>query len=101
MARLIVILFLCTRILITYQSTSVENSEKRFLFVNEDANIFSRRPSKIIDFDSFEAGDLFSSRGNDLVRQKRDSNSPISFRSDGSLPRNISASVSSWNKFFF
>lgn len=105
MAYLCIFLLVFYSILITYQSVaeSATNSEKRFLFVAQEKDSFSRRPS-IIDFNSGDINSHFTGVHDDLDRRKRDVNVPISFRSDNSQPRNISVTVStpsSAHIFFF
>lgn len=85
-------------VLTTYQRASAVNSD-RFLFVEEEKNIFTRKPS-IIDFKSSSSGSSSNSHSNSvddnilnlLSRQRRDINA-IS-RSDNNQPRNISVQVS-------
>lgn len=75
-------------VLTTYQRASAVNSDK-FLFVEQEKNLFTRKPS-IIDFSSNSVNDNILEN---LRRHRRDINA-IS-RSDSSLPRNISVQVSS------
>lgn len=75
-------------VLTTYQRASAVNSD-RILFVEQEKDIFTRKPS-LIDFsNSNSVDDNFS---NVIGRHRRDINA-IS-RSDNNLPRNISVQVS-------
>lgn len=95
MRRYCIFLLVFYQILLTYHHVCGQNSEQ-FLFVTKDPDIFTRRPSSVINnlsrrnFISDEDDKISSF----LERSKRDTKNSIPFSLDNSQGKNISTIVS-------